>query len=359
MRKKRAVGGKKGLDEWFATYSDMVTLLFCFFVLLYASSTRDDVRLQYILQSVRPDGKFINTIVGPPPEDAENTSIDGNTNVPIQGPPDLEVDGGQPPGSTSERHVFESLAQALAEVVEENDLQDVMSVHSTPGMIRIRLGSDVMFEPDQFALMPTGRRILDLIAPSVKATEEYIGSIQIQGHTADVGATYLGVNDWELSAMRATTVLSYLDRDKNMAASEKFKAEGLGRFHPIASNESESGRSANRRVEIVINRRPDLPREVDRFIRDIMAYDYNQSHREVDAEGTLVQQPGSPVTSVVGGILDELWDRYGDKRQPEYHMPQGGQVGPSPSDFGQLTEDDYREIEEVEGTEDPADSSED
>ena len=63
-KKKHGPVIKKGLDEWMATYSDMVTLLFCFFVLLYASSSQDTVKFQYIFQAFSIGGEFINTVVG-------------------------------------------------------------------------------------------------------------------------------------------------------------------------------------------------------------------------------------------------------------------------------------------------------
>ena len=205
-----------------------------------------------------------------------------------------------------------------------------------------------MFAPDSYALNPQGIRILDLISPAIKATQEYVGSIQIQGHTADVGgAANLGFDDWELSSLRASEVTKYLDHIKNMADSHKFRTEGFGKYHPIESNETLEGRAANRRVEIIINRCPDLPREVDRFIRDVMAFDYNQPHREVDVEGGIIQQPGRPIGSVVEGIKNELWDRYGDRRSTYYDVPDRGVVGPAPDSFGQLTERDFIPTEEL------------
>jgi chemotaxis protein MotB len=321
-----------------ATYADMVTLLFCFFVMLYAAASTDENKVQYILQSFRTDGSFINTVVGRQPDEPEPVKSDGNADtLPPTNPGDQQAN---PEGQTDRPYLFENLFSALADVSEENELDDVMNIFAAPGMIRIQLKSDIMFAPDSFELRPEGRRALDLISPAIRATQEYIALVQIQGHTADVGRPNTGINDWDLSSRRAASVTIYLDEEKGMVASEKFRAEGFGNNDPLYSNDDIEGRAWNRRVEIVINRN-DVSPDIDRLMNDIMAHDYNQPHFSVDAMGGTMES-GIPYGTVVAGILGSMADRYGERepdRQPDV-IP-GQPAGPSPGGFIDLNENDF------------------
>jgi chemotaxis protein MotB len=356
-RNKKGPTIKKGLDDWMATYADMVTLLFCFFVMLYSAATVDEAKFQYILQSFRSDGMFINPIVGRPQDTTPSSEHDGNSDAPVDNVGDQ---AGNPPGVTHNPYLFDSMFSALAEIIEEHDLSNMVDISSTPGRIRIQLSNDVMFDGDSHQMNPAGRQILDLISPAITATESAIGNVEVQGHTAYTGSAW-GVDSWELSAMRAITVLQYLDYEREMVASEKFKAEGFGHHDPAATNETPEGRAKNRRVEIIVNRRMDITPEEDRRATDTMAHDYGHYMHEVDAEGTRIDQPGTPVGSVVYGILGDLENRYGEPiivaRPPPALTAPAASVGPvipgggGQSGFVDIRDTDFLPIEEVEPAE--------
>ncbi|MCL2077177.1 MAG: flagellar motor protein MotB [Oscillospiraceae bacterium] len=344
-KKKKGPEVKKGLDEWFATYSDMITLLFCFFVLLYASSTQDEVRFQYIFQAFSSEGRYINTIVGKEPEtprEGDNTEF--SDDVPPIEPGDQH---GASPGQTNQPYTFESLYAVLADIVEENDLQDSIEVSATPGQMRIRLQNDVLFDGDSYELKPLGRQALDLISPAISATRDYIASVQVQGHTADVGSVNTVINDWDLSSMRATSVVKYLDQVKNMVDSEKFKAEGFAQYVPIAPNDTPEGRARNRRVEIIINRNNMSPEE-HQFVDDIMKYDYNQPIFDVDYKGDRVEPPGTPIESIIHGIVSDLDERYGHNPSAEDPIQPSSPVGPDTGSLTYVDESDFMPPEDEE-----------
>ncbi|MDR2532496.1 MAG: flagellar motor protein MotB [Oscillospiraceae bacterium] len=335
-KKKSSPTIKKGLDEWMATYADMVTLLFCFFVMLYSASNQDEARFQYILQAFSTGGRYINTIVGPeldPPLDPQGPNE--NTNIPPQAPGDSE---GNHPGTTNEPHLFDSLFSQIAELVESLDLSGVQ-VYSSPGLIRILLSDDVLFDGDSYVLKDEGRRILDLFVPAIRAQDDYIASVQIQGYTADVHSP-TGMNDWDLSSMRASTVVRHLDEVRKMVQTTKFSAEGLGIRNPIGDNSTPEGRAQNRRVEIIINRN-ELTDEENRFVDDILRYDYNNPFQVVDPHGRPVPQPGTPVESIVAGIIGDLLERYGDRSDPSSSSPGGTPIGPNPGGFTGVTDSDF------------------
>ena len=343
MSKKKGPVIKKGLDEWMATYSDMITLLFCFFVLLYATSTQDETKMQYILQAIKPEGKYINTVVGLEPEEEHHNNDDKGSEVPMEQEGDKV---GFSPGITVSAHLMELLYSELEQVIQTEDLSDAMQVSATPGMIRIALTGDIWFDADSYILKEEGVRALGLVYPAIKAVQEYILNVQIQGHTADVGSDS-GQNDWELSSMRAVSVLKFLDF-REMVESRKFRSEGFAQYRPAGDNQTEEGRAMNRRVEIVINRDPSMEKEVERYINDIMTYDYHVGHKSVNYQEEENAPAGKPIDTIVEGILDDLNNKYADFPEGTFGPDDSSGSGLSAGGLGYVSEDDYEPPEEKE-----------
>lgn len=351
-KKKKGPVVKKGLDEWMATYSDMVTLLLCFFVLLYSSSTQDEVRFQYIFQAFSTGGKYINTIVGQEPETPREG--DGKENSDI--PPVIEGNGtgsDSPTGSGTDPDSFSDLYSALQAAVDANELAESVSVEGNSGQIRIRFNSDVLFDPDSAVLKDSGRKVLSLMTPSIRACNNFISLVTIQGHTAPISGVS-AVNDWDLSCMRASVVTKYMEFTKTVLT-EKLKAEGLGPNVPIDGSDTEEARAKNRRVEIVIDRSKDLTKDTEVF-KAIMEYDYNQHFNNIDANGNVIDDNFLNSDDVVSKIASAIDDKYGGKTSQSVEVYQPP-VGPS-SNSGVLSvsEDDYvvteaETAEETTGTE--------
>lgn len=325
MAKKKKPEGKKGLDEWMGTYSDMVTLLMCFFVLLYAASTPNETKFQYIFQSFNSQGQYINPFVMEEIDEGDESSEgDGNTDVPNnsgQGTQESETDSMGLPKN------FDELFTWIAASVENSEFSDNMDVSkASASRINIRLNNSIMFEGDSAVLLETGKKALRSIFPGIRAIGEYIKSIRVQGHTAQ-GLS--AVNDWDLSSARACSVVKYMDYNV-IVDSEKFITEGRAQYDPIADNSTEEGRQQNRRVEIIITRN-DKAISDSAIIQDILMYDYGIAHIESDpidrgdaAEGT--------VSDTVQQILSGLNDKYEgakpydngeqiDFMGPEYQTP--------------------------------------
>ncbi|MCL2019928.1 MAG: OmpA family protein [Oscillospiraceae bacterium] len=337
---------KKGLDGWFATYSDMVTLLFCFFVMLYAASNQEEARFQYILQAFSTSGRYVNTVVGremdPPLPPSGHV---GNSGIPPQQAGDMD---GNPPGQTNEQHVFDSLYLDLVDTFEEEGIEGAQ-VFMRQGQIRILLDNDIMFDGNSSDLKPEGVRVLNLITPSIKSAQDYIASVEVQGHTANTGMPNVGVDDWELSSLRAVSIVQHLHYVNQMVAGEKFRAEGYAQYHPIGDNSTPEGRASNRRAEIIINR-IELSEEENRLVDDIMKHDYNNPIFDVDYSGGIIQQPGIPVESRVASILSDLAERYGleDLSTEQPHPPtEGTTAGQRPGGFINVVDADFEDSEET------------
>jgi hypothetical protein len=225
-------------------------------------------------------------------------------------------------------------------------------------MIRIVLENDVAFDGNSFSLNQMGEHVLNILSPSITAVEQWIRSVQVQGHTADISAPGFGMNDWELSSLRGVSVVRHLENveverflrgewvdSRGMVASEKFIVEGFAQYSPAASNDTIEGRAANRRVEIIINRN-DLTEEENRFVDDIMRHDFNNPIFDVDAVGNLLENPGTPIDTVVASIIGSLHERHGTREDPRPGFSySGNQIGPNPGGFINITEDDFAPID--------------
>lgn len=233
-RRKKSSGGEGGAN-WMDTYGDMVTLLLTFFVMLYASSSFDEAKWQYILQAFTSHGTNVNTIVAP-----ENPDSDSDDPFVTD-----ELKDGELP------ETFDQLYQYLVNYVESNKLSDAVEVKKGESNVYLKFQNHIFFAGDSDVLLDSGKKVLNAIGTGVKAVDDKIMIVKVCGHTAVSPGSK--IDDMTLSSGRAVNVGNYL-RDKKICAPEKLISAGYGSFRPVAPNNSEVNRAKNRRVEIVIVR---------------------------------------------------------------------------------------------------------
>jgi chemotaxis protein MotB len=233
-RKKRIDSG--GGASWMETYSDMVTLLLTFFILLYAMSTIDAQKYATIVASF---SKEMNPVV-----------------YYTQGSPEENVSGSEGDINYDESEVEEddldALYTLLKQYVDDNELNGQVEIQRSQEYVFIRFSDDVTFRGYSDILEPRGKAILDVLAEGLKTVDPYIEEVIIAGHTAEVQYDKTDI-DRSLSTDRANVVLRYLE-DKNVISPAKYLAIGYGLYSPIADNSTPEGRAKNRRVEIYISR---------------------------------------------------------------------------------------------------------
>ena len=304
MAKKKEKVIHTGVDEWMATYSDMVTLLLCFFVLLYASSSPDETKFQYIFQSFNSMGKYVNPFVSEEINDGENKTEEevGNSDTPPntgQGTQSSSEDGiGLP-------HNFDELFSWVSATAESSTFSNNIDVVQTSSSrINIRFNNSIMFEGDSAVLLDTGKQALKEFMPGIKAVGDYIKNVRVQGHTAE-GLS--AINDWDLSSARACSVLKFMDFQV-IIDSDKYIAEGRAQYDPIADNSTEEGKQENRRVELIIIRNDNMPSDTA-ILQDILKYDFGMMQAESDAVDR--NDPiGGLTDDAVQQIVDSLDDKY-------------------------------------------------
>ncbi len=223
--KRRRRKAEQVSASWMTTYSDLVTLLLCFFVMLYAFSNLDVKKFQGIMayfQGSRGVLDGSNVIDTPILRDQE------------------EID-------------LEELKNALEEYASSSNLEEEITVSIDERGLIIRFMDRVLFDPGKAELKPEAREILDTVAEILQRDEFKDKAIKVEGHadTTPVSPKDGFPTNWELSTARATNVLRYLVEQKGIEG-ERISASGYSYYRPIAPNDTKENKAKNRRVDIVI-----------------------------------------------------------------------------------------------------------
>lgn len=234
-KKKSDEGGLRG-DEWLGTYSDCVTLLLTFFVLLYSMSSLDASKAKAISEAFTVlTGQSADSILEYDQFQGSNPVIGGESKV------DNDI----------EAHPQDSLSmyETVEEFLEENQMDESLQVTQDERGVVLHLTDSILFESGQATLIPGSIVVLDKINELISSIPN---PIVIEGHTDDIPISNSKYSDnWDLSAQRATNVLRYFLSKGNEDPS-RFSASGYGEFRPNVENTSDENRSQNRRVNILI-----------------------------------------------------------------------------------------------------------
>jgi chemotaxis protein MotB len=252
MAKKHKHEEHENHERWVISYADLVTLLFALFVVLYASSRVDTSKLAQASESMRWALHFkgeggvtkLALFRGPPTEGGCVTNL-----------------GGDPVVASQQKKLVEDarkkLEKSLKPFLLRKEKTPTVSVEVENGKLRLRLAAHRFFDPASAALRPEALAVLDAIAGEITETTQLI---RVEGHTDDGAITSARYrNNWDLSAARAVTVVSYLEQAHGVIPS-RLAAAGLGSSRPLVSNDTPENRELNRRIEIVIEIPPQDPR---------------------------------------------------------------------------------------------------
>ena len=244
---KKKSGGGGGGANWMDTYGDMVTLLLCFFVLLYSMSTIDQEKWMLIVQSFNKDAEI---------------SIDDSPRGP-DGNNDAELGDDMPMTKDEINDMQEMILEQLADYVasmsqnvesdsEQSDAAQDIAVMKGDGYIYMKLPNEVLFGGDSDVLTSAGREALAGIVPILEEGRLYINQIQVSGHTATALSSYNANRDYRLSSGRAAAVAAFIE-DNSTIQPARIVSQGHGQWMPIAPNDTEENRRQNRRVELFIS----------------------------------------------------------------------------------------------------------
>jgi chemotaxis protein MotB len=265
MAKKKQEDPPKGSPAWMATFSDLMNLLLCFFVLLFAMSNVDEAKQDAVIASLNQafsvfdggaqaigDGILISNGVSQLNELDDFINSTGKLDEGQTVDEDMARDAAAAKEQLEEAQMEESeaLAEKVQEAVDERNMADEVDVQFTAQFVQLTLKGSLLFDSGSTLLKEEAKPVLDQVGLILERYGE--GTIEIEGHTDNVpmsGAKYSNNN--ELSSGRALSVFDYILSITNLDPAN-VKHAGRGEYLPVADNSTPEGRAKNRRVEIKI-----------------------------------------------------------------------------------------------------------
>src|SRR5687768_69255 len=254
-------------ERWLVSYADMVTLLMCLFIVLFAMSQVDQAKFAALSAGLSASfGAPINAMPGTSPEGSVLDAL----------PSAVDIAAGIAPGDKAEQaEVDAAAAQAAAERAQRvaaeasaaydelaaarDQIDAALKAAGFDGAARYEIderglvvhivADAVLFDAEEAVLRPEGRQILDAVAPSLTALPNVL---RIEGHANHFPVSAGGPwpSNWELSGYRASTVLRHLAG--NGVPEPRMSATGYSSTRPLVPETDPTAVSVNRRVDIVV-----------------------------------------------------------------------------------------------------------
>lgn len=244
-----------GAPAWMATYSDLVTNLLVFFVLLFSMATVDENKFDQVAASLSYsiidfsgtdsilDGSGNSIIAFDFTKyDSEEAEARRKEKY-IQDAKGMVVDAEQ----KIEDKYIDDAKNDIRDFIVDKGLSDKVQVVEENDYILIRLDQELFFDSGSAEIGTEGDTVLSLIAQALRGINN---EIMVSGHTDNVPMTNKKyATNWELSTARATNVVRYLVEEEALDPM-LFTATGNGEHKPVGSNNTPEGRQKNRRIEI-------------------------------------------------------------------------------------------------------------
>ncbi len=227
-------------ERWIIPYADMVTLLFAFFVVLYAQSQTDVERLAQVSESLKESFMGFE-----------------------QGGDKVKKPSATPGSKTSEIRVVVRRNVTNQEIIDDlkkelkmegfdfvyQEENSPLDIKITERGVAISMSAGYLFEKNSTEIQPEMMPVVGVIADILKGTTRLVA---VEGHTDNrpiVGNLFY--SNWELSTLRATSMVRTLIHQFGIDPN-RLVASGYGEYRPIANNDTERGRIQNRRVDIIM-----------------------------------------------------------------------------------------------------------
>ncbi|WP_406686437.1 flagellar motor protein MotS [Rossellomorea vietnamensis] len=232
-RRRRPASQSPGAPKWMVTFSDLITLILVFFILLFSMSQIDIVKFRTIADSFqqRQILEFYPSV------------------IPFDNPSaEPKVESGESKGREAEQDL-NSLLSNIQSYLKENELTDVVvATRSERGVVLV-LQEQALFASGEATVLPDAYPFLDKVGGLLSEIPNFV---KVEGHTDNRPInTYRFPSNWELSSARASSVVRYLITTEDLDP-KRFIAVGYGDTRPVAPNDKVENLQKNRRVEVII-----------------------------------------------------------------------------------------------------------
>ena len=240
MARKKREEDRDNHDRWMISYSDFITLLFAFFVVMYATSSINEGKYRVFGDSL--SNAFLNKPIeksAPPRAVKVPAVVDKRPIVTVSQKKLLEQ---------QRREKMQSIAQDILSVMSPLVKVGKVKVMQSNIGVTVEINASLLFKSGQAVLEPTSVKALQAVAEVLKNDNH---DIQVKGYTDNtpIGTPYFPSN-WELSSARASSVVRLFAQ--NGVDPARMVVEGYAENEPVDSNGTPEGRARNRRVTIMI-----------------------------------------------------------------------------------------------------------
>lgn len=239
-RRKRYVEDNENHERWLISYADFITLLFAFFVVMYAVSVVNVGKYKVLSEALGDAFGGRGTVAG------ADTSVLPGSPEPL--PLSSIIARKRAESLKRDRERLDLLARRLDSVLAPLVRSGKVRVTQTARGVTVEINASVLFDEGEAGLTGNARETLDAVAALLKDDTH---AIEVEGHTDTTPiANAAFPSNWELSAVRASTVVRlFVDQGVQEG---RLAAVGRGANQPIASNDDPVGRARNRRVAVTI-----------------------------------------------------------------------------------------------------------
>ena len=238
-------------ERWLVSYADFITLLFAFFVVLFASGQNDKRKTVKLAQAMQSaflyNGIFDEHSKTPPISDDAASGPNANP-APLALPIPSAIEVAKQVEAQTEAQTEARIEAAVHGQVASHQIgASSITLHTSGEGLVISLREAGFFNSGSAEVRPEALEVLHTVAATLPHTP-----MRIEGHTDDLPIhTPQFATNWELSTARAANITRLLIA-QHAVHPEEVSAAGYAEFHPIASNANEAGRQQNRRVDIIL-----------------------------------------------------------------------------------------------------------
>ncbi len=234
------------MERWLVSYADFITLLFAFFVVMYALSSINEGKYRVLSDSLisafqeSPRSDRLIQMGGRSPEPFEGSGRPIGKSVPQ--PPREAVEPRQ--AADRMKRVAKNVLDAMQPLIQDGQVR----VTQSPRGVTVEISASILFRSAEAVLQPQSTEALAAVARVLAGVDN---PIQVEGHTDNIPINVPGFpSNWELSSARAGSVVRlFVERG---VPAERMVAVGYADNRPIDTNATAEGRSRNRRVNVLI-----------------------------------------------------------------------------------------------------------